>query len=93
MQEPNDELFTEDFRVAVSNYIEEPSTFNNDWFQQITSNACGDYCVYFVKMMINNDFNSLLSVFGENLKYNDKYVIKYVNKLQYYRMCFICTFL
>ena len=80
-REINDDLFTVKFKTKVSSYIEGDYTWNTDWFQQLTSNACGYYCVYFIKSMQSKDFKTVVSIFGENLKSNDNFVTNYVKKL------------
>ncbi len=62
--------------IGVTRYIS-----NNYWLQQLTSNACGDYCVYFIMEMSKNRFEKVLSVFGFNFAKNDKFVDNYVKKL------------
>ena len=49
--------------------------------QQLTSHACGDYCVYFINEMSKKSFENVLSIFGDDLLKNDKFVKNYVNKL------------
>lgn len=80
-REVNGDLFTDKFKTIVSSYIGGHYTWNSDWFQQLTSNACGYYCVYFIKSMQSKDFKRTISIFGENLKYNDKLVANYVKNL------------
>ena len=80
-REVNDELFTDQFKTAVFGYIKGQYTWNSYWFQQLTSNACGYYCVYFIRSMQSNNFKSVTSIFGENLKKNDEFVTNYVKNL------------
>jgi len=55
--------------------------FNTQWLQQITSNVCGAYCIFFINEMNNHDFNYVLSKFTNNLKSNDNFILNYVKKI------------
>ena len=54
---------------------------NTKLLQQFTSNACGDYCVYFIQELAKNSLKKVSSVFSTDLKRNDRYVVNYTNKL------------
>jgi len=56
--------------------------FNTKWLQQIMSNVCGDYCIYFINEMSDHGFKYVLSKFSNNLKANDDYILNYVNNLR-----------
>ena len=77
----DDELFTVTFKNTMRNYIDERCIFNSKWIQQIISNVCGFHSLYFISEMENKDFRVVLSVFTDNLKKNDDFVVKYANSL------------
>ena len=52
--------------------------YNKEWFQSLTSNACGMYCVYFISELEKNSFNNIFKVFSDNFEKNDEYVEKYL---------------
>ena len=78
----HDQTFSRQFTRTLKNYIGNARyRFNRKMLQQLTSNACGDYCVYFIMEMSKKSFENTLSVFGSNLAKNDKYVLHYVKNL------------
>ena len=54
---------------------------NRKILQQLVSNVCGEYAVYFIREMAKTSFKSVLGVFSENLKKNDDFVFNYFKKL------------
>ena len=50
---------------------------NRKLLQQLTSNACGYYAVYFVERLTVESLKKTLQPFSENLKQNDMYVYNY----------------
>jgi hypothetical protein len=81
-RKPNDATLPKQFSFAIRKYIgENRMKYNSKWLQQLTSNACGDYCVYFLQEFEKVGFKRLLRVFSQNLKKNDKFVLNYVKKL------------
>ena len=78
----HDETFPSEFTKTIKNYIGNVRyKFNKKWLQQLTSNACGDYCIYFIMELSKKSFEKVLSVFGDDLSKNDKYVKHYVKNL------------
>ena len=78
----HDQTFPGQFTKTIKNYIGNARyKFNKNWLQQLTSNACGDYCVYFIMEMSKKSFEKVLSVFGDDLSKNDKYVELYAENL------------
>ena len=78
----HDGTFSSEFTKAIKVYIGRTRyKSNKKWLQQLTSNACGDYCVYFIMEMSKNSLDKVLSVFGYNFSKNDKFVEYYVKKL------------
>ena len=79
-RKPGDLLFTKQFRTTMRKYINAKCISNTKWIQQITSNVCGMHSIYFIKEMQLRSFKKILSVFDNNLKNNDKYVVRYYKK-------------
>ena len=78
---PGDWTFPPDFTSTVKNFIGKNSyKTNTKLLQQLTSNACGDYCVYFIQEMAKKSFTQVLSIFSTNSKSNDRLVFDYVKK-------------
>ena len=78
----HDETFSSQFTRTIKNYIGNAHyKFNRKWLQQLTSNACGDYCIYFIMEMSKKSFEKVFSVFGQDLSKNDMFVENYVKKL------------
>ena len=77
-----DGTFSNRFTRTIKSFIGNARyKFNRKMLQQLTSNACGDYCVYFIMEMSKNSFEKVLSVFGNDWSKNDKYVKHYVKNL------------
>ena len=78
----NDGTFPKAFSTTIKNYFGKNCyKTNTKMFQQLTSNACGDYCIYFIQEMTKKSFKNVLSVFSANLAKNDTFVTEYVKKL------------
>ena len=78
----NDVTLPKQFSLVIRKYIGENRVkYNSKWLQQLTSNTCGNYCVYFLQEFENVGFKRLLHVFSQNLKNNDKFVLNYVKKM------------
>ena len=78
----HDQTFPSQFTKTIKNYIGNARyRFNKKWLQKLTSNTCGDYCIYFIMEMSKNSFEKVLSVFGNDWSKNDKYVKHYVKNL------------
>ena len=77
-----DDSFDPNFIKWIINYIgPERVVCNRMWLQRLTSNACGAYCVYFIRKLDNHSFRSCFSVFSEDLAANDSFVLKYVDNI------------
>ena len=77
-----DPTFSSAFSTTVKNFIGKTGHKSNTKFlQQLTSNVCGDYCVYFIQEMAKTSFARTMRVFSTNLKSNDRFVVNYVNNL------------
>ena len=77
-----DSTFTAAFSTTVKSFIGKTMHKTNTKFlQQLTSNACGDYCVYFIQELAKTSFARITRVFSTNLKSNDRFVENYVNNL------------
>ena len=78
----HDSTFPSAFSTTVKNFIGKTGHKSNTKFlQQLTSNVCGDYCVYFIQEMAKTSFARTMRVFSTNLKSNDRFVENYVNNL------------
>ena len=76
------ELFPGIFTRNIRKFIGDLKVVcNRKMLQQLVSNACGDYAVYFIREITKNGFRKAMSVFSENLKKNDEYVVNYVKIL------------
>ena len=76
----NGVLFSREFKETMKKCIDGPLTYNRKWVQDLTSNACGYYCVFFLKQLQSLKLNNILESFGDDLKKNDKFVYEfYVN--------------
>ena len=74
--------FSPAFSATVKRFIGKTAHRRNTKFlQRLTSNACGDYCVYFIQELAKTSFARTTRVFSTNLKSNDRFVENYVNKL------------
>ena len=77
-----DNTFPSGFSAKIKNYIGNSCyKTNTKMYQQFTSNTCGQYCVYFIEEMVKKSFEKVCNVFTDNLRKNDLYVTKYVEKL------------
>ena len=75
----HNQTFSSQFTKTIKSYIGNARyKFNRKMLQQLTSNACADYCVYFINEMSKRSFVKVFSVFGKNLAKNDEFVEKYV---------------
>ena len=78
----HDATFPSAFSTTVKNFIGKTGHESNTKFlQQLTSNVCGDYCVYFIQELAKTSFARTMRVFSTNLKSNDRFVENYVNNL------------
>ena len=77
-----DLTFSQDFVKTIKNYVGQTKImYQKKLLQQLTSNVCGDYCIYFISKLVDKSFTSVLSVFSTDLKKNDEFVFKYVKQL------------
>ena len=75
-------LFPSGFRETILKYVGNSRfKFNPLLLQQFLSNACGDYCVYFIQELHKGTLTKALSIFSDDLAKNDKIVKEYVKKL------------
>jgi len=74
--------FSDDFRQTIREYVGSTKVIhNNRWLQSLTSNVCGDYCIYFLEELFRSGFRGMMSVFTDDLKDNDNFVVDYVNNI------------
>ena len=79
---PNDVTLPKQFSLAIKECIGKNHVkHNSKWLQQLTSNTCGHYCVYFLQEFEKIGFRKILQVFSNDLKSNDKFVLNYVDRL------------
>ena len=77
-----DATFPKLFSAKIKEYISNSRyKYNTMWLQPLTTNTCGDFCVYFIEEMAKNTFKNVMSVFSTNLLKNDRFVMQYVEKL------------
>ena len=78
----DDESFPADFRRIINRMTRRKDViFNNKLIQNITSNACGYYAIYFLDgMSMKKRPKRLLKTFTKDLKKNDAIVVKYYRK-------------
>lgn len=75
----NDATFDASFSAKMMQYIgDETCIKNKTWLQQLTSNTCALYGIYFINEMQKRSFKSCLAVFTDNLETNDNLVLNYV---------------
>ena len=78
----SDETFSREFVKTIKSYVGHVKIrYQKKLLQQLMSNVCGDYCIYFISELVNKNFNSVMSVFSADLKSNDNFVFKYVKAL------------
>ena len=77
-----DQSFDSNFKTWIVNYIgDEKVVCSRKWLQRLTSNVCGEYCVYFIRELNEKSFRSCFSVFDSDLAANDLFVLKYVDNI------------
>jgi hypothetical protein len=69
--------FSPDFVNKMKSTVRGYVVNNRQLLQQLTSNACGYYAVYFVERLTVESMKKTLQPFSENLKQNDMYVYNY----------------
>ena len=69
--------FSTEFVKKMKSIIRGYLVNNRKLLQQLTSNACGYYAVYFVERLTDESMKKTLQPFSENLKQNDMYVYNY----------------
>ena len=73
-----DATFPAEFKTTILKYIHNSKCKSNPmWLQQLTSNTCGYYTMYFIEELGKGSLNRALSIFSDNLAKNDKLVINY----------------
>ena len=78
----SDFTFSKEFRRTVKEYVGRTKVIhNNKWLQSLSSNVCGDYCVYFLEELFRSGFDAMLSVFTDIPEDNDNFIVDYVNNV------------
>lgn len=78
----NDSTFDVGFVKVMKDYLgNEKIYYNKRWLQQLTSNTCGAYCIYFIRELGKRSFSDCLSIFSEDLVANDKTILDYLSNL------------
>ena len=74
--------FSEEFKSTIKKYIgNKKCMYNKKLLQQLTSNTCGEYAIYFVYMLSSNtSLKNSLKPFRDSLKYNDDYITRLITK-------------
>ena len=75
--------FPVDFRRIMRKIMRRKRlTFNNNLIQDLSSNACGYYAIYFLDgMSMKKTPKRLLNTFTQDLKKNDKIVVRYFRNI------------
>ena len=75
-----DTTFSKEFKLAITKYIgNKKCKYNKKLLQQLTSNTCAEYAIYFVYMLSKNiSLRKMLENFTNSLKDNDKFVEQFV---------------
>ena len=77
---PSSHLFVQDFKEVVKDYFKGYRyKYNPRMIQDIFSNTCGYYSIYFVNEMESKSMKAALDIFGNNLNRNDSLVVDIVN--------------
>lgn len=77
---PLNSLFSKDFRNAIKEYFKGYKyKYNPRMIQDIFSNTCGYYSIYFIHEMEHKSMKSSLSIFGIDFRKNDILVKEIVN--------------
>ena len=77
-----DATLPKSFSDKIKDYIGDTKyKYNTMWLQPLTTNTCGNFCVYFIEEMTKNRFSKVFEIFTKDLRKNDLYVRKYVKNL------------
>ena len=77
---PMNLLFSTEFRNKIKDYFKGYKyKYNPRMIQDIFSNACGYYSIYFIHEMEYKSMKAALDIFGKNFKKNDALVKEIVN--------------
>lgn len=77
---PSHQLFTKEFKNKIKDYFKDYRyKYNPKMIQDLFSNMCGYYCIYFIREMENKTLKQALSIFDSNLKNNDNLVKEIVD--------------
>lgn len=79
---PTDISFPKDFRRVLKRLGKgKRLTYNPNLVQELDSNCCGYYCLYFLdRIALKQPKRAIFNVFGNSLERNDKFVYKYYKK-------------
>ena len=77
---PMNLLFSSEFRNKIKNYFKGYKyKYNPRMIQDIFSNTCGYYSIYFIHEMEHKSMKAALDIFGKNFKKNDALVKEFVD--------------
>lgn len=78
----NDQTFSLGFKETIKEYAGGSKIIHNKkWLQSLSSNVCGEYCIYFIQEMHRVGFRQMMNVFTDDFKFNDMFVLKYVENM------------
>ena len=81
-RDPHDQTYSRRFKRAIKKYTRGSMVVHNDkWLQSLSSNVCGEYCVYFIQETLRVGFEKMLAVFTDDFTYNDSLVLSYVENM------------
>ena len=73
----NETTFSHEFVDTMKTIVQGRVICNHKILQQLTSNACGYYALYFVERLSVESLRQTMHPFSGNLKLNDMFVYKY----------------
>ena len=74
-------LFSQDFKKKIKDYFSNYKyRCNPNIIQNIFSNTCGYYSIYFIRELQNKTMRQTLQIFSDSFKNNDKLVVDYVKQ-------------
>ena len=77
-----DQTFSQQFKDAIIEYMGGNKIIHNrKWLQSLSSNVCGEYCIYFIQETHRVGYRKMLHVFTDNFKFNDLIVLNYVENM------------
>ena len=76
----NGVLLSEEFASSMKHFMNGVVAYNHKLIQNLTSQACGYYCLYFINELNFKSLKACLKPFSEDFMKNDQYVFRYVKE-------------